>query len=435
MKWFVGAALLLAVALVLESGLLAYSMYVLLGLLALSRLLARNWIAHVSAVRECNRFTAEVGDTIAVNVNIHNAGWLPVPWLLLEDLLPAKALFESRQRLKVKKKRMKIFMLAGHSHSHLNYQIEFKQRGYYQVGPLVLESGDLFGLDRRYRVGTHPHFVLVYPKVVPLAGYDLATRRPIGEIRLTHRLYEDPTRIAGVRQYQPGDALNRIHWAATARTQQLQSKIYEPSTIAGATLLLDFHEAGYHAGGEPFRSELAVTTAASLSLAVCQLGQQIGLITNGRDAADRIRQEGWAGDYRTREEARQSASMHEDSDRLQPLIVETRRGPEQMERIKEVLARVELTNGLDLPQLVYESTSRLPRDATVIAILAQVTTATALALSILKRRGYAVTAILVLFDETALEDAAALLMADRIDFRHVRDDATLSAVCQQQVLC
>jgi len=121
---------------------------------------------------------------------------------------------------------------------------------------------------------------------------------------------------------------------------------------AGATLLLDFHEAGYPERGEPFRSELAVTTAVSLAHAVCQLGQQVGLVTNGRDAADRIRQEGWASDYRTRDEARQSASMHEQSDRLQPLVVETRRGSEQMGRIQEMLARVELTDGLTLPQLI-----------------------------------------------------------------------------------
>ena len=138
-------------------------------------------------------------------------------------------------------------------------------RGYYQVGPLVLESGDLFGLHRRYRVGTVPSFVLVYPRVLPLEGYDLATRRPIGEIRLTHRLFEDPTRIAGVRPYETGDPLGRVHWRATARTGFLHSKIYEPSTIAGATLLLDFHQAGYHQQGEPFRSELAVTTVASLA--------------------------------------------------------------------------------------------------------------------------------------------------------------------------
>src|SRR5579862_5498110 len=120
MKWFLGVALLLVLALVLESGLLVYATYVLLGLLVLSRVLARNWIAHVHADRECNRVTAEVGDTIAVNVNIHNDGWLPVPWLILEDLLPAKAVLESRQHLKVKKRRIKIAMLLGHGRLHMN---------------------------------------------------------------------------------------------------------------------------------------------------------------------------------------------------------------------------------------------------------------------------------------------------------------------------
>ena len=133
---------------------------------------------------------------------------------------------------------------------------ECNRRGYYQIGPLVLETGDLFGLHRRYRVATEPHFLLVYPEVVPLEGYDIASRRPIGEIRLQHRLYEDPTRIAGVRRYEAGDPLNRVHWRATARTGVLHSKVYEPSTVAGATLLLDFHQASYAAKDEPYRSEL-----------------------------------------------------------------------------------------------------------------------------------------------------------------------------------
>src|SRR5205823_3339540 len=203
---------------------------------------------------------------------------------------------------------------------------------------LLMESGDLFGLHRRYRADTEPHFLLVYPQVVPLLGYDLASRRPIGDVRIMHRLFEDPTRIGGVRQYEAGDPMNRVHWRATARTGVLHSKVYEPSTLAGATLLLDFHKAGYHRRGEPFRSELAVTAAASLANAVFQMGQQVGLVSNGRDAADRIRLQGWAEDVRTRQAARQQGAMAEQSDRLQPLVVETRRGVHQFQRIREVLA-------------------------------------------------------------------------------------------------
>ena len=73
----------------------------------------------------------------------------------------------------------------------LLYQLECNRRGYYQLGPLILETGDLFGLHRRYRVVTAPHFLLVYPKVMPLEGYDIASKRPIGEVRMSYRLYED----------------------------------------------------------------------------------------------------------------------------------------------------------------------------------------------------------------------------------------------------
>jgi uncharacterized protein (DUF58 family) len=434
MKWFLGAALLLLVALILESGLLAYSMYVLLGLLLVSRLLARGGITHLRARRTDGARSAEIGESVGVEIVVDNDGWLPVPWVLLEDLLPAKALVESRQRLKVKKKRVKIAMLWGGGQVKLAYQIEFKLRGYYQIGPLVVETGDLFGLHRRYRVGTAPHFVLVYPDVVALEGYNLTTRRPIGEIRMTHRLFEDPTRIAGVRPYELGDPLNRVHWRATARTGQLHSKIYEPSTIAGATIVLDFHEAGYPAKNEPVRSELAVTTAVSLAYAVAQLGQQVGLVTNGRDAADRIRQEGWASDYRTRDEARKSASMKDESDRLAPLLVETRRGAEQMQRIMEVLARVELTDGLSFAQLLDEVTGRLPRDATVVALLGRAPTSTVLALANLKRRGYAVTVILILFDEESLDKATGRFLAEGIEVRQVRNEATLASICQKQLM-
>ena len=292
MKWFLGVALFLLAALLSQSGLLAYAMYVLFGVMVVSRVLARNWIGNLSATRHCRQQTAEIGDEIRMSVTVKNTGALAVPWVLAEDLLPESAVESVTPRLKIKGKRLRIARLSAGGELELEYKVQCQMRGYYQLGPLVLESGDLFGLHRRYRVETEPHFLLVYPRVVALEDYELASRRPIGDVRLTHRLYEDPTRIGGVRPYEAGDPLNRVHWRATARTGILHSKVYEPSTLTGATLLLDFHQAGYHSRGEPQRSELAVTTTVSLANAVYEMGQQIGLITNGRDAADRIRLEG-----------------------------------------------------------------------------------------------------------------------------------------------
>ncbi len=430
MRWFAGVTVLLLFALVFQLGLLAYAMYALAGVLLVSRWLSRVWVGGLSATRECNRVAVNVGETVAVVTTIENAGALPVVWVLLEDLLPLKALIHDPPALEVIGQRLQLAMLGSRGHKTVYYQLKCNRRGYYQIGPLIFETGDLFGLHRRYCVGTQPHFLLVYPEVVPLEGYDIASRRPIGEVRMTHRLYEDPTRIAGVRPYEPGDPLNRVHWRATARTGSLHSKVYEPSSIAGATLLLDFHQAGYPSGQEPYRSELAVTAGASIANALYQMGQQVGLVTNGRDAADRIRQEGWDYDIRSRKAASKAAGMLESSDRLQPVVVETRRGPEQLMRILQTLARVELTDGLDLAQLTIETASRMPHDATVLALLSTVSMETALALSNLRRKGFAVEAIFNVHDEEDFAAGAGRLLAEGIEAHHLKDRQSIVTLCR-----
>ncbi|MBM4092215.1 MAG: DUF58 domain-containing protein [Planctomycetes bacterium] len=434
MRWLTATILILIAALVLRLELLAYAMYVLLAALLSSRFLAQAWAKSIEASRRCNRLTAEVGDTVAVVVTVRNQGRLPIAWLLAEDLLPHQALIHRPPNLELSGQRIRLSMLGGRAEKRLLYQLKCNRRGYYQLGPLVVETGDVFGLHRRYRVVTHPHFLLVYPPVIPLEGFEIASRRPIGEVRMTYRLYEDPTRIAGVRHYEPGDPLNRVHWRATARTGSLHSKVYEPSTVVGATVLLEFHEASHPRQNEPFRSELAVIAAASVANAVYQMGQQIGLVTNGRDAADRIRVEGWDFDPHTRRQARQSASMKERSDRLQPVMVPTRRGAEQLRRILETLARVELTDGLRLPQLVLESAGRLPRDATVIAILPTVTTETVVTLQTLKQRGFAVAAILNLHDEFDFAAASGPLESIGIRAHHLKNESSVSGICRQFLL-
>ena len=453
MRWFVGALVVLLAALFLESGLLAYSMYVLLGLLLLTRWLARAGVESLSATRIVRRarrkgedapaedeegvadgLALEIGDRIVVVVTIHNDGTIRVPWVLAEDSLPGDPLRFEHPRLKVRGKRAAITSVGGGDDVTLKYSLECLARGYFQIGPLVLESGDLFGLHRRFRVVADPKFVLVYPRIVPLTGYDLASRRPIGDVRMTYRLFEDPTRIAGVRPYEQGDPLNRIHWRATARTGTLHSKINEPSTLSGITVLLDLHRAGYPKRGEPVRSELAITAAVSLANAVFLLGQQVGLVSNARDAAERIRTEGWQRDPATRSQAKDAALDLPTSNKVDPLVVPTRRGAEQLQRIRETLARAELADGMDLAGLITDSAHRMPRDATVLAVVGDVSIESAIALGNLRRRGMAVAVVLVLMDDDGLERAYARLVAEGVrDLRHLADEATLPDLCRNQV--
>ena len=91
MKWYLGTIGLLLVALAFDLGLMAYAMYALLGVMLVSRFLARTWAGSLDAQRECNRYSANVGDLVAVILNVKNRGGLPVAWVLLEDLLPVEA--------------------------------------------------------------------------------------------------------------------------------------------------------------------------------------------------------------------------------------------------------------------------------------------------------------------------------------------------------
>jgi uncharacterized protein (DUF58 family) len=441
MKWLLGTIALLLLGLAFELGLLVYGMYVLLGVLVVSRVLAWRWTGDLVAARSCDRSAVGIGERASVDVVVRNLGKLSIPWMLLEDAVPGEALRQHPPRLRMDGAVLCLAQLKPRGEIRLRYEVQFLMRGYYPFGPLLLESGDLFGLHRRYRVVTAPHYVLVYPKVVPLEGYDIASRRPIGEVRISHRLFEDPTRIAGVRPYQRGDALNRIHWRATARTGVLHSKVYEPSCVAGATLVLDFHADSYQVRNAVNRIELAITTAASLANAIFLMGEQVGLVTNGRDAAERARYEGGRPEFRARAAARAEANARERSDRLQPLVVETERGEGQLDRILRTLARLELTDGFALPDLLLETTSLFPRDASVIVILTDVTEAAAIALGNLRRGGFAVTAVLVMFggeneyfDWAEPPPWAARLLAEGIAYRRVDDEASLSQLCAERLL-
>lgn len=431
MIWFLALALLLGLALALQAGLVAFAGYVLLGVYLVSRFVARRWVTDLHAERLCDASPREVGASVEVVVTLTNRGALPILWVLVEDLVPDRTTRQRPARLAVKGKRLQVASLGPRRTKTIKYTVTFQMRGYYPLGPALLETGDVFGLHRRHRVVGKPVYVMVYPKVVPLPKYDFASERPIGEVRLQNRLFEDPTRTAGVREYQLGDPLQRVHWKATARTGVLHCRVYEPTTLAGATLLVDFHADGYPPRSEPHRSDLVVTTAASVAYAVSVQNQQVGLASNGRDAADRIREESLAAageeGYETRDAARDRFELREENDRLRPVVVRTRRGFDQFQRIRETLARLELADGLTFPQLVFDVTPRLPRDATVIVVLPRVPADSAAALGALRRQGFAVTAILVGLSDSERLDAHGRLLAETVrDIRFVNTEEELA---------
>jgi uncharacterized protein (DUF58 family) len=440
MKWMAGTIALLVVGLVFQLSLLIYAMYVLLGVLLLSRVFTRVWTDGIEAQRFSADEELEIGGSMEVKVAARNTSRLAIPWLLLEDSLPRGALTESPHHIKAEGARLAVARLAPGETKVFTYRVQFLMRGYYQLGPLLVETGDVFGLHRRFRVMTEPSFAQVPPRIVALEGYNLSSRRPIGEIRLAHRLFEDPTRVSGVRPYQHGDPLNRIHWRATARAGQLQSRQYESSCVAGATFVLDFHARSFAGPTAVGSAELAAVVVSSLANAVCLMGQQMGLVSNGRDAADRIREEGWRADFLTRRDARTRAAEPQENTRLRPVLLKAAKGEDQLAKILAVLARLEHTDGLDFAAMIRESAQSISRDTTVVAVLGTVTPQIAIALGDVARRGWLVTAIVVSMEMEAVPDWARppdwaeMLLAQGIDFRVVNSEEAVGNLCAEAIV-
>ena len=254
MKWIVAAIALFFLALAFNLGLLVYAIYALMAVVIVAKLVTSRWSQSVRGRKGISRTRASIGETVDVEIEVENSGKWPVTWMLIEDLMPPGVVARNKPAMSFAGERIKVLKFAAGQIHKIAYRMKCNRRGYFQIGPTVAETGDMFGFNRRYRVLAQPRYLLVYPKVIPLGGYDIASKRPIGEVVMTNRLFEDPTRIAGVRDYQMGDPLNRIHWKKSASTGKLQCKIYEPSSLAGATILLDFHLDSFDPKHEPVRS-------------------------------------------------------------------------------------------------------------------------------------------------------------------------------------
>jgi uncharacterized protein (DUF58 family) len=424
------ATLLLLFGWLFGASFVVYAGFSIGAVFLVNRYLAKRWAESVWLVRTLIANEIETGQSVQVGVMIRNAGRLSIPWLLVEDVISRRATHYPPKGLSVEGSPIRLVMLSPGKQLLLSYKLKAIRRGYYQIGPSVVETGDLFGLHRKYRVATQPQYLLVLPKLIPLVGYEIGSRRPIGEIRVSYRSMEDPTLMAGIRDYQMGDSLNRIHWRATARVGKLQTKVYQPTTMAGASLLLDLHSKSNPIQHEPNRTDLAVTAAASIAHAIYHMQQPFGIISNGRDAADRIRNEGWETDFRSRDALQEAMKDDNDESRLRPVILSADRGPEHFQNVYRTLARLERSHGLELSDLLLETQSRLRRDVSIIAIIQTLDDRNALALGLIARQGYSVTAIINTFEEADVQAIAGKLASYHIRSHHLRDEASISFICQ-----
>ena len=126
--------------------------------------------------------------------------------------------------------------------------------------------------------------VIVYPRVFPIAQLGIPSLYPVGETTAARRIFEDPVRVIGVRDYTPHDSHRRIHWKASARHQSLQVKVFEPTTTLRVALFLAVDsfqpQQGEVRSEEDF--ELGISAAASIANYLTERRSSIGLFANSR---------------------------------------------------------------------------------------------------------------------------------------------------------
>jgi len=270
---------LLAVALFSRVDLFFYLLYVVFGIVVLGRLWASRALKAVS-IRRIHADRVFQGEMVDVRLEVINRGWLPVLWMRLHDIVPAALGAPGLFR--------QVVSLAPHERLDLGYTLSANRRGYYQLGPMVAHSGDLLG-SARCQGDPLPHdkdgggFVIVYPRIVPLRDLGFPSQSPFGTLPSREQIFEDPTRIRGVRDYQRGDSLRRIDWKTSARTGRLQVKRYEPAIALETAIFLNLDGSDYPVARQGTATELAIVIAASLAAHLVEKRQAVGLITNGHD--------------------------------------------------------------------------------------------------------------------------------------------------------
>jgi uncharacterized protein (DUF58 family) len=272
--------------------------------------------------------------------------------------------------------------LRGKEITKFSYEVQAWRRGYYQLGPMRLSSGDLFGLAEE-KIGRFPaDYLTVYPRITPLHQLGLPSRLPFGTIASRQRLFEDPARPAGVRDFRSGDSMRQINWKASAHTRQLMVKTYQPAISLETAVLLNLHRDDYMRENQANRIEWAIEVAASLAAHLADRRQAVGLITNGMDPLG-------SGETAVFDEESGRLITQQTNPQTNPQItIPPRPGRANLMKILERLARIESAQTIPFTQWAATACVNLSWGVTILAITPRGDEATCQTLHQLVRTGF-----------------------------------------------
>jgi uncharacterized protein (DUF58 family) len=396
--WYGVGGLLLLGSIVFHQSLLFVAGLLALALAAIPELWYRFCFAGLVYQRHLSERRVFFGETVTLRLAVENRKPLPLPWLEVEDEFP-EPLTVQGGRLEPHHKPRRMLLINAlslwwYQRVTRRYQVRCAARGLFTLGPLTLRSGDPFGILTREQRLEQADTLLVYPPILPIERFGLPSHHPFGERRVPRRLLEDPTRVMGVREWQPEDDLRRVHWKATARAMRLQSKVYEPTTTYTLALFVNVNTfANPVLGVNAPLFELVVAAAASIAAWANEAGYAVGLFSNGVQAIGEADEGGRSDGADRVAEARLAARV-----RLPP----TSR-LEQLPRVLEALARLIPYFGSLMEELLAAEQSRLPVGTTIVLVSAAGAVTPALVTTLLQARARGHEVALLLSGDAPVE--------------------------------
>ncbi len=311
-----------------------------LGLLIIGYLWARLSVASLDVVRVLPGDRLQVGQELREDIGLQSRSVLPRLWLEIGDLSSVPGHGVGR-----------VVNLGSRGAAAWTARTVIQRRGRYRIGPTLLRGGDPFGLFTRTRIVGAPREVIVYPAVEESQGYSPPTGLQSGGAVAASRGATTTASVASIREYVPGDPLNRISWTTSARRGELMVKELEFDPSSDVWLVLDLEQmthigAAFAAGTggrrlPPFpwldtTEEYAVSATASLSSWLLAAGRSVGVVTTGRNR----------------------------------IVIHPERGQHQQLRVLEALAVVEADGDRSLGQALIEEARRFTGPASIVVITA-----------------------------------------------------------------
>lgn len=175
--------------------------------------------------------------------------------------------------------RMSVVPLRGEAQVTASYRVPTSQRGVISLGPTMIDRSDVLGLASTTSVVTGTTDVIVAPQAYEVAMPALGTG-VLGRHLLALSQRIGPGEFHSLRDYVTGDEPRKIHWRASARSDELKVRQHEAQGVRRCIVILDRDRVSYP-DGDAF--ERAIVAAASVVTSAERSGLTTRFVTGGLD--------------------------------------------------------------------------------------------------------------------------------------------------------